>query len=181
MFDGSGTRPGTPQDLRCPLNVYGRSKYFGELAVQRYVPKLFLVRISWIFGASGHNFVECMLKMAETRKRILVVNDQIGAPTYSRDLARLFIDMAGTERYGVYHATNSGGYISWYDLACEVFRQAGITGTEVVPVTSEEYAAAVRRPLNSRMSMDRLQFNGFERMPDWHDALRRYLIEIGVC
>ena len=180
VFDGSGTRPWTPQDLRCPLNVYGRSKYFGELAVQRHVPKHFIVRISWIFGAAGHNFVNCMLRLAETKKRIIVVDDQIGAPTYARDLARLFIDMAETERYGVYHATNSGGYISWYDLACEVFRQAGIKGTEVVPVTTEEFAAAVRRPLNSRMSLDRLQHNGFECMPDWRDALSRYLTEIGA-
>ena len=180
VFDGTGTRPWSTRDLRCPLNVYGRSKYFGELAVQRHVPRSFIVRISWIFGAAGHNFVKIMLALAETKKRIMVVNDQIGTPTYTRDLAALFIDMAETERFGTYHATNSGGYISWYDLACEVFRQAGVTGAEVVPVTTAEFAAAVRRPLNSRMSLDTLKLNGFEPMPDWRDALSRYLTEIGV-
>ena len=173
VFDGKGTRPWEPEDERHPLNVYGLTKYEGELAVQNTLDKYFIVRIAWVFGVNGGNFIKTMLKLAETRNRLTVVNDQFGSPTYTYDLAKLLVDMVQTEKYGIYHATNEG-ICTWYEFACEIFKQAGIP-MEVVPVSAEEYKAKAPRPENSRMSKDKLQENGFERLPSWQDALKRYL------
>lgn len=173
VFDGKGTRPWEPEDERHPLNVYGLTKYEGELAVQNTLDKYFIVRIAWVFGVNGGNFIKTMLKLAETRNRLTVVNDQFGSPTYTYDLAKLLVDMVQTEKYGIYHATNEG-ICTWYEFACEIFKQAGIS-MEVVPVSAEEYKAKAPRPENSRMSKDKLEENGFERLPSWQDALKRYL------
>lgn len=173
VFDGKGTRPWEPDDERHPLNVYGQTKYEGELAVQNTLEKYFIVRIAWVFGVNGKNFIKTMLNLAETRNRLTVVNDQFGSPTYTYDLARLLVDMVQTEKYGVYHATNEG-ICTWYEFACEIFKQAGIP-MEVVPVSAEEYKARAERPENSRMDKDKLEQNGFERLPSWQDALKRYL------
>ncbi|MCH5270245.1 MAG: dTDP-4-dehydrorhamnose reductase [Lachnospiraceae bacterium] len=173
VFDGQGTRPWEPEDTRKPLNVYGQTKYEGELAVQELLEKYFIVRIAWVFGINGKNFIKTMLRLAETNKRLTVVNDQYGSPTYTYDLARLLVDMVLTEKYGVYHATNEG-ICTWYEFACEIFKQAGID-MEVVPVTAAEYQAKAKRPENSRMSKDKLTDNGFDRLPPWQDALKRYL------
>ena len=177
VFDGQGTRPWEPEDERQPLNVYGQTKYEGELAVQELLEKYFIVRIAWVFGVNGKNFIKTMLRLAETNKRITVVNDQYGSPTYTYDLARLLVDMILTEKYGVYHATNEG-ICTWYEFACEIFKQAGID-MEVVPVTAAEYQAKAKRPENSRMSKEKLTENGFDRLPPWQDALKRYLEAIG--
>lgn len=173
VFDGKGTRPWEPDDERHPLNVYGLTKYEGELAVQNTLDKFFIVRIAWVFGVNGGNFIKTMLKLAETRDRLTVVNDQYGSPTYTYDLASLLVDMVQTDKYGIYHATNEG-ICTWYEFACEIFRQAGVP-MEVVPVSAEEYKAKAPRPENSRMSKDKLEQNGFERLPSWQDALKRYL------
>lgn len=173
VFDGQGERPWEPEDERGPLSVYGQTKYEGELAVQNTLDKYFIVRIAWVFGINGKNFVKTMLRLAETHKKLTVVNDQYGSPTYTYDLARLLVDMVLTEKYGVYHATNEG-ICTWYEFACEIFRLAGIE-MEVVPVSSDEYPAKAKRPENSRMSKDKLEANGFERLPSWQDALKRYL------
>lgn len=173
VFDGQGTRPWEPEDARQPLNVYGQTKYEGELAVQELLEKYFIVRIAWVFGVNGKNFIKTMLRLAETNKRITVVNDQYGSPTYTYDLARLLVDMVQTEKYGVYHATNEG-ICTWYEFACEIFKQADID-MEVVPVSSAEYQAKAKRPENSRMSKEKLTANGFDRLPLWQDALKRYL------
>ena len=173
VFDGKGTRPWEPDDERHPLNVYGQTKYEGELAVQNTLDKYFIVRIAWVFGVNGGNFIKTMLKLAETRNRLTVVNDQFGSPTYTYDLAKLLVDMVQTEKYGIYHATNEG-ICTWYEFACEIFKQAGIP-VEVVPVSAAEYKAKAPRPENSRMSKDKLEENGFERLPSWQDALKRYL------
>lgn len=173
VFDGQGTRPWEPDDERNPLSVYGQTKYEGELAVQNMLDKYFIVRITWTFGVNGKNFVKTMLRLAETNNRITVVNDQYGSPTATADLAVLLSDMIETEKYGVYHATNEG-ICTWYEFTCEIFRQAGID-IEVVPVTTEEYNAKAKRPANSRMSKDKLDANGFKRLPPWQDALKRYL------
>lgn len=173
VFDGQGTRPWEPEDTRKPLNVYGQTKYEGELAVQELLEKYFIVRIAWVFGVNGKNFIKTMLRLAETNKRLTVVDDQYGSPTYTYDLARLLVDMVLTEKYGVYHATNEG-ICTWYEFACEIFKQAGID-MEVVPVTAAEYQAKAKRPENSRMSKDKLTDNGFDRLPPWQDALKRYL------
>lgn len=173
VFDGQGERPWEPDDERHPLNVYGQTKYEGELAVQNTLDKYFIVRIAWVFGVNGKNFIKTMLRLAETNSRITVVNDQYGSPTYTYDLARLLVDMALTDRYGIYHATNEG-ICTWYEFACEIFRQAGVE-VEVVPVSAEEYKAKAKRPENSRMNKDKLAENGFERLPSWQDALKRYL------
>ena len=173
VFDGQGERPWEPEDERGPLSVYGQTKYEGELAVQNTLDKYFIVRIAWVFGVNGKNFVKTMLRLAETHKKLTVVNDQYGSPTYTYDLARLLVDMVLTEKYGVYHATNEG-ICTWYEFACEIFKQAGIE-MEVTPVTSAEYPAKAKRPENSRMSKDKLSENGFERLPSWQDALKRYL------
>ncbi len=175
IFDGQGSRPWEPDDpVTEPLNVYGLTKYQGELAVRKYVEKYFVVRIAWVFGLNGGNFIKTMLNLSKKYERLTVVNDQFGTPTYTYDLARLLVDMILTDRYGNYHATNEGEYISWYDFACEIFKQAGIE-IEVKPVTAAEYAAKAKRPENSRMNRSKLTEMGFQPLPDWKDALGRYL------
>ena len=176
VFDGQGTRPWEPDDERHPLNVYGQTKYEGELAVQENLSKYFIVRIAWVFGKNGKNFVKTMLKLAETHDKLTVVNDQFGSPTYTYDLARLLVDMIQTDKYGIYHATNEG-ICTWYEFACEIFRQAGVK-IEVTPVPASEYPAKAKRPENSCLDKSKLTENGFERLPSWQDALRRYLKEI---
>lgn len=178
IFDGKGTRPWEPDDpVTTPLNVYGQTKYEGELAVRNNVEKFFIVRIAWVFG-KGKNFIKTMLNLGKTHDHLTVVNDQYGTPTYTYDLARLLVDMIETDKYGNYHATNEGGYITWYDFACEIFRQAGMD-VDVEPVSSAQYAAKAKRPENSRMNKQKLADNGFELLPDWKDALRRYLGTLG--
>ena len=176
VFDGQGTEPWKPDCKEyAPLNIYGQSKLDGELAVSEILDKYFIVRIAWVFGTNGNNFIKTMLKVGKKFDTIRVVNDQIGTPTYTYDLARLLIDMIETDKYGYYHATNEGGYISWYDFACEIFRQAGYS-TNVNPVTTEEYGISkAKRPFNSRLDKTKLVENGFTPLPDWHDALKRYL------
>ena len=178
VFDGQGTTPWQP-DCKdyAPLNVYGQTKYEGELAIEQNLDKFFIVRIAWVFGMNGKNFIKTMLNLAKNHDRLTVVNDQTGSPTYTYDLARLLVDMIETEKYGRYHATNEG-ICTWYEFACEIFKQAGIE-IEVAPVGSDEYPAKAKRPENSRMSKDKLTQNGFERLPAWQDALARYLKEIG--
>ena len=181
VFDGQGTEPWKPdcKDYK-PLNVYGQTKLEGELAVSETLEKYFIVRIAWVFGLNGKNFIKTMLNVGKTHDTVRVVNDQIGTPTYTYDLARLLVDMIETEKYGYYHATNEGGYISWYDFTCEIFRQAGYS-TKVIPVTTEEYGLSkAARPFNSRLDKHKLVENGFQPLPSWQDALSRYLIEIGV-
>ena len=178
VFDGQGTRPWEPDDpVTRPLNVYGRTKYEGEEAVRSFLDRWFIVRIAWVFGKNGRNFIRTMLNLSKNHDRLTVVNDQYGTPTYTLDLARLLVDMILTDRYGIYHVTNEGDYISWYDFACEIFRQAGIP-MEVVPVSSAEYAARAKRPENSRMNRTKITAQGFTPLPDWKDALGRYLKEI---
>lgn len=176
VFSGQGERPWEPEDEPAPQSVYGRTKYAGELAVRSVLDKYFIVRIAWVFGINGKNFVKTMLKLSEDHDTIKVVNDQFGSPTYTFDLAKLLVDMILTEKYGVYHAVNEGT-CSWYDFACAIFREAGVS-VNVVPVTTEEYGAKAKRPANSRMSTDKLTENGFEKLPPWQDALRRYLKEL---
>ena len=181
IFDGQGERPWQPDDQNyAPLNVYGQSKLAGEQAVAAATDRFFIVRIAWVFGKNGKNFIRTMLGLADRFPELRVVNDQVGTPTYTFDLARLLVDMLETEKYGYYHATNEGGYISWYEFACEIFRQAG-KDTKVIPVSTAEYGASVAaRPFNSRLDKSKLRENGFEPLPDWKDALARYLKEIGV-
>lgn len=175
VFSGKGERPWEPDDERDPQNVYGRTKYEGELAVQNTLEKYFIVRVTWTFGVNGKNFVKTMLRLSESHDTLRVVNDQIGSPTYTLDLAKLLACMVETEKYGVYHATNEG-ICSWYEFACAIFREAGLgEKMTVLPVTSEEYGAKAPRPLNSRMSNAKLEENGFDRLPTWQDALKRYL------
>lgn len=180
VFDGQGTEPWTADcQTFAPLNVYGRSKLEGELAVKELLEKYFIVRIAWVFGVNGNNFVKTMLKVGKSHDTLRVVNDQIGTPTYTKDLARLLVDMVESEKYGVYHATNEGGYISWYDFAKEIFRQAGYA-TKVIPVTTEEYGLSkAKRPFNSRLDKSKLKEEGFNPLPDWQDGVRRYLEEMG--
>lgn len=173
VFSGQGVRPWEPDDEREPKSVYGRTKYEGELAVQNALEKYFIVRIAWVFGTNGKNFVKTMLNLSKNHDTVRVVNDQFGSPTYTYDLARLLADMILTEKYGVYHATNEG-ICSWFDFACAIFKEAGIE-MNVIPVTTEEYGAKAERPANSRMSKEKLTENGFERLPAWQDALKRYL------
>ncbi len=178
VFDGQGSEP-WPPDCRdyAPLNVYGRTKLAGELAVAE-LERFFVVRIAWVFGLNGKNFIKTMLNVGKKYPALRVVNDQIGTPTYTYDLARLLCDMIVTEKYGYYHATNEGGYISWYDLAVEIFRQAGYTNT-VTPVSTEEYGLSrAARPKNSRLDKKKLVESGFEPLPTWQDALTRYLNEL---
>lgn len=179
VFDGEGTKPWEPDcESYRPLNVYGQTKLEGELAVRNTLDKYFIVRIAWVFGKNGKNFVKTMLNLSRTHDMIRVVKDQIGTPTYTYDLARLLVDMNETEKYGCYHATNEGTYISWYDFACEIFRQAG-RKVEVIPVTTEEYGLnKAARPFNSRLDRRKLLEAGFEPLPVWQDALRRYLKEM---
>ncbi len=180
VFDGQGTEPWKP-DCRdyAPLNVYGKSKLGGELAVSEILEKYFIVRIAWVFGLNGKNFIRTMLNVGRTHSEVRVVNDQIGTPTYTLDLARLLVDMIKTDKYGYYHATNEGGYISWYDFTKEIYRQAGMQ-TRVTPVTTAEYGLSkAARPFNSRLDKSKLVENGFQPLPDWKDALHRFLVEIG--
>jgi len=177
VFDGQVTEPWKPDDERKPFNVYGQAKYEGELAVQRLLEKYFIVRISWVFGLNGKNFVKTMLNLGRERGAVSVVDDQFGSPTYTYDLAKLLVDMVMSDKYGVYHATNEG-ICSWYEFACEIFRQAGMADVKVTAVDSGAFAVRANRPANSRMSKDRLVEMGFERLPRWEDALGRYLEEI---
>ena len=179
VFDGQGEKPWEP-DCKdyAPLSVYGSSKLAGELAVAEQLEKFFIVRIAWVFGRNGNNFIKTMLNIGKKYEKLRVVCDQIGTPTYTLDLSRLLADMIETEKYGYYHATNEGGFISWYDFACEIFRQAGYD-TKVVPVTTAEYGVSkAARPFNSRLDKSKLAENGFEPLPTWQDALQRYLQEI---
>ena len=179
VFDGQGETPWQP-DCKdyAPLNVYGQSKLDGELAVANTLEKYFIVRIAWVFGVNGNNFIKTMLNVGKKYPEVRVVNDQIGTPTYTFDLARLLVDMAESDKYGYYHATNEGGYISWYDFTCEIFRQAGYD-TKVTPVTTVEYGLSkAARPFNSRLDKSKLAENGFEPLPAWQDAVARYLKEI---
>ena len=178
VFDGNGTRPWEPDD-KCyaPLNVYGASKLAGELAVSRTLDKYFIVRIAWVFGLNGKNFIKTMINVGKTHDSVRVVNDQIGSPTYTLDLARLLVDMVETEKYGYYHATNEGGYISWYDFCVEFYKQYGLK-TTVIPVTTSEYGLSkAARPFNSRLDKSKLVTAGFIPLPDWKDAVKRYLAE----
>ena len=179
VFDGQGERPWQPDDKNyAPLCVYGKSKLEGELAVAETLDKYYIVRIAWVFGKNGKNFIKTMLNVGKKYPEVRVVNDQIGTPTYTFDLARLLVDMAETDKYGYYHATNEGGYISWYDFTCEIFRQSEYT-TKVTPVTTAEYGLSkAARPFNSRLDKSKLVKNGFEPLPTWQDALARYLKEI---
>lgn len=179
VFDGQGTEP-WQADCKSynPLNVYGQTKLEGELAVSSTLDKYFIVRIAWVFGKNGKNFIKTMLGVGKKYDTVRVVCDQIGTPTYTYDLARLLVDMNETEKYGYYHATNEGGYISWYDFTCEIFRQAGYS-TEVIPVTTQEYGLSkASRPFNSRLDRSKLTKAGFEPLPVWQDALSRYLQEL---
>ncbi len=179
VFDGQGETPWDPdcKDYK-PMNVYGQTKLEGELAVSGNLDKYFIVRIAWVFGVNGKNFIKTMLNVGKTHDTVRVVKDQIGTPTYTYDLARLLVDMIETDKYGYYHATNEGGYISWYDFTCEIYRQAGYD-TKVIPVTTEEYGLSkAARPFNSRLDKSKLVKNGFTPLPTWQDALSRYLKEI---
>ena len=179
VFDGQGTVPWEPDCKEyAPLNVYGQTKLGGELAVSSTLEKYFIVRIAWVFGLNGGNFIKTMLQVGKNHPQVRVVNDQIGTPTYTYDLARLLVDMIESEKYGYYHATNEGGYISWYDFTKEIYRQAGMD-TQVLPVTTEEYGLSkATRPFNSRLDKKKLTDNGFVPLPDWKDALQRYLQEL---
>ena len=176
VFDGQGTEP-WQEDCKdyAPLNMYGKSKLYGEFAVQETMKKYFIIRVSWAFGINGNNFVKTILNLGKRLSDLSVVNDQIGTPTYTYDLSSLLVDMVETEKYGYYHATNEGCYISWYDFACEIFKQAGYD-TKVIPVTTEEYGLSkAKRPFNSRLDKSKLVTNGFNPLPTWQDALSRYL------
>lgn len=180
VFDGQGERPWEPEDKRAPLNVYGKSKYEGEVAVQTLLDKYFIVRIAWVFGTNGKNFIKTMLNLGKSHDKLTVVSDQIGTPTYTYDLARLLVDMSESQQYGIYHATNEGGYISWYDFTVEIMKQAGEINdryrkVEVFPVGSDQYPAKAKRPSNSRMDKKKLVENGFKPLPTWQDALKRYI------
>lgn len=176
VFDGEGIEPWKPDDKNfAPQNYYGQTKLEGELAVADNLNKFFIVRIAWVFGLNGKNFIKTMYNVGKTHDTVRVVCDQIGTPTYTYDLARLLVDMVETDKYGYYHATNEGGYISWYDLTCEIYAQAGLK-TEVIPVTTVEYGLSVaKRPHNSRLDKSKLIEQGFTPLPDWRDAVRRYL------
>lgn len=181
VFNGQGTEPWQP-DCKdyAPLNVYGQTKLEGELAVANTLEKYFIVRIAWVFGKNGRNFIKTMLKVGKTHDEVRVVNDQIGTPTYTFDLARLLVDMSETEKYGYYHATNEGGYISWYDFTKEIYKDAGYT-TKVIPVTTEEYGLSkAARPFNSRLDKSKLVENGFRPLPTWQDAVARYIKELDI-
>ncbi len=178
VFNGEGERPWVPEDQPAPLSVYGRSKYEGEQEIQKILDDFFIVRISWAFGVNGKNFVRTMLNLSKTRDALNVVNDQIGSPTYTYDLARLLVDIIQTDKYGIYHATNEG-FCSWYEFACAIFKEAGIDKMKVSPVTTAEYPAAkAKRPANSRMSKEKLINAGFKPLPTWQDALHRYISEL---
>lgn len=175
VFDGQGTEPWKEYDERHPLNVYGQTKYEGEMAVEA-LKKHFIIRIAWVFGKNGNNFIKTMLRIGKEKGEVSVVDDQIGSPTYTYDLAKLVVDMIQSDKYGIYHATNEG-LCSWYDFACEIFKQAGMA-VKVNPVDSNAFPAKAERPKNSRMSKIELDKNGFDRLPTWQDALKRYLLEL---
>ena len=177
VFNGEGLRPWEPDDHREPLNVYGLTKYEGEIAVEQNLEKYFIVRIAWVFGVNGKNFIKTMLRLGQERGAVSVVNDQIGSPTYTYDLSKLLVAMIQTDKYGRYHATNEG-LCSWYEFACEIFRQAGMDEVKVTPVDSSAFPVKAKRPSNSRLNKDKLTENGFERLPAWQDALGRYLEEL---
>lgn len=182
VFNGQGTEPWQPdcKDYQ-PLNVYGQTKLEGELAVSQTLEKYFIVRIAWVFGQNGKNFVKTMLNVGKTHDTVRVVNDQVGTPTYTRDLAHLLVDMIQTDRYGYYHVTNEGGFISWYDFAKEIFKIAGYS-TTLIPVSTKEYGLSkAARPFNSRLGKRKLVANGFKPLPDWKDALARYLKALRIC
>lgn len=174
VFNGLNEEPWDTDSPRHPLNAYGQSKYEGELAVEELLEKYFIVRISWVFGINGKNFVDTMLKLGETRGEVQVVKDQFGSPTYTADLASLLVDMVLSDKYGIYHATNEG-ICSWYEFACEIFKLSGLENIKVIPVESDQFLTKAKRPLNSRMSKIQLEENGFRRLPQWKDALKRYL------
>ena len=176
VFNGTGTTPWKPDDEREPLNVYGVTIYQGELAVQNTIDKFFIVRIAWVFGINGKNFIKTMLNLAQTHDKLTVVNDQFGSPTYTYDLAVLLVDMIQTEKYGIYHATNEG-ICTWYEFACEIFKQAGVK-IEVEPVSSDMFPTKAKRPENSRMDKDKLEEQGFHKLPTWQDAVARYVREL---
>lgn len=181
VFDGQGEKPWEPdcKDYK-PLNVYGQTKLDGELAVSEILEKYFIVRIAWVFGLNGKNFIKTMINVGKTHDEVRVVNDQIGTPTYTYDLSRLLVDMAETDKYGYYHATNEGGYISWYDFCVEFYKQYGLT-TKVTPVTTAEYGLSkAARPFNSRLDKSKLVANGFTPLPTWQDAVARYLKEAQI-
>ena len=180
VFNGQGTEPWTP-DCKdyAPLNVYGQTKLDGELAVANTLDKYFIVRIAWVFGKNGKNFIKTMINVGKTHDEVRVVNDQVGTPTYTFDLARLLVDMIETDKYGYYHATNEGGYISWYDFTKEIYKAAGLN-TKVTPVTTAEYGLSkAARPFNSRLDKSKLVESGFRPLPAWQDAVARYVKEIG--
>lgn len=181
VFDGQGDRPWQPDDKSyAPLNYYGQTKLEGEFAVANTIEKFFIVRIAWVFGLNGNNFIKTMVKVGRTHEEVRVVNDQIGTPTYCLDLARLLVDMAETEKYGYYHATNEGNYISWYDYTREIYRQMGMD-TKVIPVTTEEYGLSIaKRPYNSRFDRSKLVREGFKPLPPWQNAVSRYLEEANL-
>lgn len=184
VFDGHGDKPWNIQDAKKPLNYYGYSKYMGECAIERVLDKYFIVRVSWVFGINGKNFVKTMLNLGKTHDKLTVVDDQIGSPTYTFDLAKLLVDMIETDKYGVYHATNED-YCSWYDFACEIFRQASkydsvYNNVTVVPINSSKYPSKIVRPSNSRLNKKELDENGFKRLPKWTDALERFIIELEI-
>lgn len=177
VFNGQGSEPWKEYDKRAPLNVYGQTKYEGELAVEK-LAKHFIIRIAWVFGKNGNNFIKTMLRLGKERGAVSVVNDQIGSPTYTYDLAKLVLDMIQSDKYGTYHATNEG-ICSWYEFACEIFKQAGMN-VQVTPVSSDEFPTKAKRPCNSRMNKTELDRNGFDRLPTWQDALHRYLKELEI-
>ena len=179
IFSGDGERPWEPDDEASPLNAYGQSKYDGELALKKYVEKYFIVRISWVFGINGNNFIKTMLRLGRENGAVKVVDDQIGSPAYTYDLARLLVDMIESDRYGAYHATNEG-ICSWYEFAKEIFRAAGMDNVSVTPVKSGEFPVKAKRPKNSRMSKEKLVTNGFSLLPAWQDAVARYIKELSL-
>ena len=181
VFDGQGTTPWKPDCKEYnPLNIYGKSKLEGELAVANTLSKYFIVRIAWVFGLNGKNFIKTMINVGKTHSEVRVVNDQIGTPTYTYDLSRLLVDMCESDKYGYYHATNEGGFISWYDFCVEIYKQYGLS-TKVIPVSTSEYGLSkAKRPFNSRLDKSKLVENGFKPLPDWKDALARYLKEMNL-
>ena len=181
VFDGQGTTPWKPDCKEYnPLNIYGKSKLEGELAVANTISKYFIVRIAWVFGLNGKNFIKTMINVGKTHSEVRVVNDQIGTPTYTYDLSRLLVDMCESDKYGYYHATNEGGFISWYDFCVEIYKQYGLS-TKVIPVSTSEYGLSkAKRPFNSRLDKSKLVENGFKPLPDWKDALARYLKEMNL-
>lgn len=176
VFNGMGTRPWEPEDKPQPLNIYGNTKYEGECLIRSLLQKYFIIRTSWVFGLNGKNFVKTMLKIAKEQDSVNVVNDQIGSPTYTADLAVLIVDMIESDRYGIYHASNSG-YCTWYEFAMEIFRLSEVQ-IQIKPISSDKFKTRALRPKNSRMNQNKLKQNGFNELPDWHDALKRFIDEL---